>query len=314
MRQELFKPAAHPFKGEPNLFLAWKLELGRRMSDLELTAQDQLAILEAHTGGDALKVVQLFKQAGTDAAAALHAVWEKLTERFGDHSEIAAHLLKRVEVFPSMASGSVSPSKLRELADLCSLIALQKPYIQQLNHFDNPPGVGMLGKKLPKKITDKWAARCHKYMSLNGNLFPPFEEFVDFLNWQANLANNAAARTSAGAASAVSGSTSSTPSSSATRSLQTSSDLGSTTSRRCPIHNSDNHSLIDCNVFRRSPVPDRRKTVKESKLCFRCLADDHGVRECKSDSKCSDCGSVWHHLLLHNPKGKGSQAPGSGTS
>ena len=47
-------------------------------------------------------------------------------------------------------------------------------------------------------------------------------------------------------------------------------------------------------------VDDRRKTTKEKKLCFRCLANNHQGRDCKRAKECGTNGCKRnHHGLLH---------------
>ena len=49
----------------------------------------------------------------------------------------------------------------------------------------------------------------------------------------------------------------------------------------------ENHRLKDCKGFLSKSVKDRKRYIKEQKLCWNCLSNKHIVRECKSKFSCS---------------------------
>ena len=61
---DLFKAPVAPFRGDPSLFCSWRMSLERKIVELRLSAGDFIDVLEAHTAGEAQKVVQTFKVAG----------------------------------------------------------------------------------------------------------------------------------------------------------------------------------------------------------------------------------------------------------
>ena len=72
---------------------------------------------------------------------------------------------------------------------------------------------------------------------------------------------------------------------------------GGNTPSLCPLC-SIKHKLFRCSVFLGKPLSERRKLVKEKKLCFNCLNSDHMVKKCKSQYSCKDCYKR-HHSSLH---------------
>jgi len=45
-------------------------------------------------------------------------------------------------------------------------------------------------------------------------------------------------------------------------------------------------------------VKDRKDIIRQQRRCFRCLGDDHSVRECKVDKPCYHCERTDHHRSL----------------
>ena len=74
--------------------------------------------------------------------------------------------------------------------------------------------------------------------------------------------------------------------------------------RVCLICKGD-HSLPQCDSFKKMSNPDRRETLGELKLCFLCFSSKHFAKDCKSKQTCrakvngKKCGSTKHHTLLH---------------
>ena len=67
----------------------------------------------------------------------------------------------------------------------------------------------------------------------------------------------------------------------------------------CPLHKTK-HALNKCKVFRTKPIEERRKFLKEKKICFRCCESDQHVRKsCKVDVRCETCESNSHASAMH---------------
>ena len=91
--------ASMPFSGsgEEALFQTWKAMLKTRIQKYSVTPLEEIMILKANTGGDALRVVELYHAASAaDPPRSLTAIWNQLEARFGTSSKIAASLRKRV--------------------------------------------------------------------------------------------------------------------------------------------------------------------------------------------------------------------------
>ncbi|XP_065356328.1 uncharacterized protein LOC135950722 [Calliphora vicina] len=69
--------------------------------------------------------------------------------------------------------------------------------------------------------------------------------------------------------------------------------------KRCADCGSVEHHIQKCPHFLSLAVDDRRKIVRDKRLCFNCLRGGHTVYECKSKSKCRSCHRS-HNSLIHN--------------
>ena len=70
---------------------------------------------------------------------------------------------------------------------------------------------------------------------------------------------------------------------------------------KCSFCN-ENHNPDSCSKFVEKSVLRRRDFVMKNALCFRCLLAGHVVSECRTESRCGECESKFHHTLLHKLK------------
>lgn len=64
---------------------------------------------------------------------------------------------------------------------------------------------------------------------------------------------------------------------------------------------SESHFLNQCPQFRKMPITDRSKYVKDNKLCFMCLSNSHISDKCTRTKPCLKCTGN-HTTLLHRDK------------
>ena len=67
----------------------------------------------------------------------------------------------------------------------------------------------------------------------------------------------------------------------------------------CALCRTDTHNISDCVKFLSLSHNEKWNSVKQYRLCFICLREDHNRSEC-SGKKCTDCQGP-HHTILHNP-------------
>ncbi|UYV64956.1 hypothetical protein LAZ67_3002560 [Cordylochernes scorpioides] len=70
------------------------------------------------------------------------------------------------------------------------------------------------------------------------------------------------------------------------------------------------HGIYLCPTFLDMEPIERRKKVKQLKLCFNCLRNNHSVNQCRSEFKCRKCQGK-HNTLIHID---GDSPPGGQTA
>lgn len=76
------------------------------------------------------------------------------------------------------------------------------------------------------------------------------------------------------------------------------------------------HQLHRCPEFKRKALEERRKYVKENKLCYGCLRTGHHARDCRNRHSCDNCKRR-HPTLLHDDnytKAKPTSVSNQGTT
>ena len=178
--EDLFKDPAAPFRGDPSLFHSWSMSLERNIVELGLSTGDVIDVLETHTAGEAQKVIQTFKLAGSsNAKKCLQTIKDKLQERFGSAPLITASLRRQLSNFPMLSH--VDQTKVRELSDLCSLIFIQMSDVDDLTTFNFSSDQQIIIKKLPKDTAHKWNEQVAKYQYQHNRTHPQFHVFCHFL-------------------------------------------------------------------------------------------------------------------------------------
>lgn len=83
----------------------------------------------------------------------------------------------------------------------------------------------------------------------------------------------------------------------------------------CPLcENSDHDRLYSCPKFKSLAPRERFNYIKKLRACVNCLSLQHNTRSCGSKSTCKQCGSKFHHSLLHFPDSNGSLTSGDNAS
>jgi hypothetical protein len=68
----------------------------------------------------------------------------------------------------------------------------------------------------------------------------------------------------------------------------------------CVFCTKQGHAVYQCDAFAKASLKTKLATVRENKLCFRCLNKNHMAKDCKVKFLCDvdKCGKR-HHRLLH---------------
>lgn len=162
-----------------------------------------------------------------------------------------------------------------------------------LSYFNSSSGVAPIVSKLPYSLQDKWATRASTYKRTNEVPYPPFKYFVQFVKEMCEIRNDPAFNQFSVNNSSYK------PQASTLKVISRKTELHPENSARCPLHKAG-HTLNECFGFRRRPLADRQKFLREKRICFRCCeSNNHISPNCKANVSCSVCKSSRHASAMH---------------
>lgn len=314
LKKDLLLSRLSSFNDRPESYAIWKTSFKSIMIELSVSPFEELDLLVKWLGPESKKFAMSIRASNpTQPKRGLECIWERLNERFGSPELVEAALKKKLESFPKLSNKD--SQRLYDLLDIVTEIESAKesdPYQALLAYFDTSSGIKPIVCKLPPQLQEKWTTRASNYKVKNGVTFPPFSFFCAFIREMSRVRNDPAfdyeaafsnAQGSKGKASSISAQRS-VPVGTLVAARKTeiahSPDEPDTGSNKfCPIHNTK-HPLNQCRAFKAKSLEDRKKVLKEHKICFRCCnSNKHLKRACIEEVKCADCGSGRHPTALH---------------
>lgn len=288
IKQQLLSKSEEPFNGEPHEYQSWLLLLQGRMKGIELDALDHIAILSANTSGEPHKLVENFKSTlGGDPQETLDSLKQALYRKFGTSVHICSTLTRKLREFPCIKPPSVE-TQLSNLADLCKIIELNISRNRDLCVFNASEGQERVWTKLPEFLLRKWRSLVHQHTSKFHDL-PEFSVMVKFLEDQAEELNNPYFFRNI------------EPSYKPSRSRNMGAyRVEAETPKYCIYHKKGGHTVYDCRTFASLGSNDKKKFVRQEKLCYNCLGK-HYSSACDSLVECSIC-SRGHCTAMHSQK------------
>ena len=94
----------------------------------------------------------------------------------------------------------------------------------------------------------------------------------------------------------------------------TSSEGANTSSKKCPCC-SEPHYLAACSSFKKMNRDERKKMLRDARICDNCFGPSHIAKHCWHKPNCRVSGCRWkHHTLLHLHDQRGARTEHTGTS
>ncbi|XP_038063243.1 uncharacterized protein LOC119733951 [Patiria miniata] len=298
VKKELVKSGIRKFKGSAGNYRAWKCSFQQATKDLELKPYEELNLVLGSLEGETEMFVQRIYSIHIDRPEeGLKRTWEYLEQKHGSPEAVERDLTGRLEQFQK-----ISPKGSTKLEEFGYLL-LEVQYLKESEKFpgllalDSSRGLQPLVQKLPEWLQNKWREKGSEYKKKHAVLFPPFEEFVKFIQHHARVQSDPSFQFTDAVKSAAERS-SSRPSFTVRKTGVEEGSAAKETSR-CPVHNTA-HKLQDCRVFCQKSIDEKISFVKENRLCFRCLRANHIIKNCKTPVRCDICGKS-HVTVMHRP-------------
>ncbi|XP_048747853.2 uncharacterized protein LOC125660050 [Ostrea edulis] len=316
LRKDLLFARLTTFSEQPEAYLAWKRTFKQVMDELNIGPSEELELLIKWLGPVSSKYAQSLKISNVNRPIlGVARLWDRLDHRYGCPEMVEAALKKKIEQFPKL--NNRDNERLFELADILAEIDSVKEnstYSSLLSYYDTSSGVLPIIQKLPYSLQEKWTSRAVRYKKNHSAIFPPFSEFLDFIQEMSYIKNDP------GLNYDNNNNMEKHPTSTSRNRVNVKMSDTNTNVKpvktvfqhpRCIIHANSKHDLNDCKAFRLKPLEERRRLLKDSGVCFKCCASkDHRKRDCTTVIVCRDCGSHNHCTALHintttdRPKGR----------
>lgn len=306
-KRELVTQGLVKFSDRPQHYRACRSAFQSVIQGLDLSCREQIELLVKWLGNDSAEHAKRIRDININhPEIGLTNIWNRLDRCYGSPEAIESTLFKRIEDFPKIPSRGYQ--RLREFSDLCMELQVAKAEgdLPGLSYLDSARGINSLAQKLPYELHERWITHGCNYKRKHNVPFPPFSEFVDFVDRQAGMKDDPSF------IFPVSYTTSSGPKqlrapvavhktniSSHRFAESQPEDQDSDPTKFCPLHKMP-HPLPECRAFRTKTIKDRKAFLKENNVCYKCCSSStHFAKDCKVSVKCTECDSTEHNTALH---------------
>ncbi|KAL3983862.1 FRAS1-related extracelluar matrix protein 1/2 [Sarotherodon galilaeus] len=309
-RNHLVTSGLTTYDDQPINYWAWKTSFQNAISNLDLSAAEELDLLTKHLGKESAEQVRRIRAVNIrNPTTGLYTAWGRLDEVYGSPEAVEQALFSKLESFPKLTTKD--PQRLRDLADLLSELQAAKEdgYLAGLSYLNTSRGIKPIIEKLPYNIQEKWLYHGTRYKQEHFVSFPPFSVLVNFICTEAkartdpsfNLFMQAPAerRNKWERPTKTSVHVHKTQVSGTAKSESKESRERIDPNKHCPLHKRP-HPLRKCRGFREKSLDDRKQLLKEHYVCFRCCSStEHLAKNCTAEITCTECGSTAHVTALH---------------
>ena len=272
-------PHAEPeiFSGEdPINYKSFKLSFERAIGTKTQGYADLYCYLVKYTSGEAQNIVKSYNCGNVELA--YKNAFKQLDQKYGNQYSVANHYLSKLEVWPIMKKDdSVA---LRELSNFLQQCQSMMSGMSSMNQLNGPKEIRDIVKKLPFPMQRAFRDIATSKMEKEEPVL--FEDLVRFVSHQSRVLNTP-----------IFGELGKKPEKSSKK------VFFSKSKQPCLCCKKNNHELNDCIYFNKKSQDEKRKFIKDKKICFGCMkSSDHSSKECKNRLSCTKCSGK-HPTSLH---------------
>lgn len=297
-------PEPTVFNGDPIQFLEWKASFRSLIETRAISPADKLYYLRKYVGGPARKTLEgIFYR--TDDEAYKDA-WNKLDQRYGQPFLIQRAFRDRLADWPKIQPKDAVG--LRDLSDFLNACQDAMSHVKSLQILNDCEENRKLVQKLPDWAASRWNRKVTEILKRTQE-FPSFQDFVTFMSMEAEIACNPITSFHALRPSETSTEKRNVRDTNRNRAsalnTQTATDRdnqGSAAGRArppCTFCQDNQHRLHGCPKFMDKTLEERRKYVKENRLCYGCTKPGHSAKDCRHRHSCNTCKGN-HPTCLHD--------------
>jgi hypothetical protein len=191
-KKDLLMSRLTRFSDKPESYYVWKQTFQTVTKELRVTDSEELDLLVRWLGPESSKhAVSIRNYSSDNSSLGLQRLWQRLDERYGAPERIEMALRNKLYEFPKLTNKD--SLRLYELCDILAEIESLKRnpvFSQMLSYLDSSFGIKPIVCKLPYGMQEKWTNRAVNYKKVNGVVFPPFSEFVEFVRETSQIKND----------------------------------------------------------------------------------------------------------------------------
>ena len=297
------------FYGNPLQYTDWVCAFDTLIDSKGIPVTDKIHYLSKYLGGQAKECVKGYMTLRSESGY-LQAR-RKLEERYGNEFIVAESFQQKLESWPKISAAD--HKGLQTLSDFLRQCQLASGDIKDLTRLNDMREMNKIAEKLPYYMINAWHKQCIKTKRNKGK-YPQFEEFADFVELQAQLANDPiihsnrkknqpTEKTKVMAANtqhakthppAENSHTRETPHRQQPKQSQAKLNHGGP----CYYCKKDTHWLSKCPDLVKLSHIDRLCYLKNNGHCLRCLSKSHVTSQCKNNPRCHTCQGN-HLTCLH---------------
>ncbi|XP_032402158.1 uncharacterized protein LOC116709857 [Xiphophorus hellerii] len=297
-------PEPSTFTGDPIEFIEWKASFAALIDKRNISPADKLYYLKKYVGGSARQTLDgIFYRNDSDA---YQDAWERLNQRYGHPFIVQKAYRERLAKWPKIQTND--SAGFRAFADFIQTCHEAMPHIEGLSILNDCEENQKLVQKLPNWAAARWNRQATQYMKENGK-FPSLRHFTEFMSSEAEIVCNPITSFQALHSTDVTKTTSKVyqkekrPTSSVLH-TQVVTETESTKQRSnikppCMLCQDNGHKLHSCPQFKGKSLEERRKYIKDKRLCYGCLKPGHSAKDCRYRLACEMCKKK-HPTCLHD--------------
>ena len=299
-------PAAEPavFTGDLLSYTDWKSSFVALIEGKCASPIERMHYLRRYIGGGVRQVLDSCFLLNTESAYA--DAWSALDRRYGDAFSVGQAYREKLFSWPKI--GSTDSEGIRRLADFLLSCKAAMSVVPGLQSLDSCHENQRIISRLPDWMVSRWNRLVFTAVK-ESNVYPPFSRFVNFVVEEAQVACNPISSLYAVKGLSRSLSESVRPAVNSKREegrgkvhvLATKGvpDSGLVTDRpSCLFCHKVGHSVVSCFAFASKNAEEKKKFVRDNRLCFGCLKIGHISKECRSRQTCDKCQRP-HPTCLH---------------
>ena len=172
------------FNGDPLQYPAWRATFYLLIESQTISETEKLLYLQRYVSGPAKEAISgSFMAASTDA---YKTAMSTLDQRFGSPFVLSTAFREKLERWPVLKSRD--GEGLRRLADFLTQCLSASHLTGQQSTFEDVHYQHRLMEKMPEWMANRWK-RIYSETRQNDNMYPSFAKFVEFVQKEANVAN-----------------------------------------------------------------------------------------------------------------------------